>query len=138
MRSRLLALVILLGMLVACGKQQASDGPCTCSPANTSRTKTVHEDAPMDGQRLLARVRQHQSDVAQGKNPRDIKVADDELRFAILEFCQPCGEWVKDRLTIEEMYPLGRLDRAARGVCMGLVLTDGTTAWGDARPPNCR
>ena len=92
----------------------------------------------MDGTSLLLRLRRHRQDVANGRNPRDVKVQDDELRFAILEFCQPCGDWVKDRLTIEDMFPLGRLDLATKGVCMGLVLADGTTAWGDARPKNCR
>jgi len=92
----------------------------------------------MDGVSLLARLRRHRQDVANGMNPRDVKVVDDELRFAILAFCQPCGAWVGDRLTIEEMYPLGRLDEAVGAVCMGLVLRDGSTAWGDARPQNCR
>lgn len=130
--------VALLVMLAACSSEPAPTEPCTCVPANASRTKTVHEAAPMDGTSLLARLRRHRQDVANGANPRDVKVQDDELRFAILEFCQPCGAWVTDRLTIEEMFPLARLDEASRGVCMGLVLRDGTTAWGDARPKNCR
>lgn len=130
--------VLCLIAVTACRGEPAQEGPCSCTPSNVSRTKTVHEDAPMDGVSLLARLRKHRLDVAQGKNPRDIKVADDELRFAILEFCQPCGDWVTDRLTVEEMFPLGELDRATRGVCMGLVLRDGTTAWGAARPQNCR
>lgn len=92
----------------------------------------------MDGISLLARLRRHKSDVALGKNPRDIKVVDDQLRFAIIDFCQPCAHWVEERLTVEEMFPLDRLDDATRGVCMGLVLRDGTTAWGEARPPACR
>lgn len=129
---------LALALLAACKQAPATDEPCACTPANTSRTKTVYEAAPMDGISLLARLRRHRQDVADGKNPRDVKVQDDELRFAILEFCQPCGSWVTDRLTIDEMFPLARLDEATRGVCMGLVLTDGTTAWGDARPKNCR
>ncbi len=135
MLGRALACVIAVA---ACKAEPANTEPCACTPANVSRTKTLHEDAPMDGHSLLVRLRRHRQDVANGKNPRDIKVADDELRFAILEFCQPCGDWVKDRLTVEEMFPIGRLDEATRGVCMGLVLGDGTTAWGDARPQNCR
>jgi len=127
-----------LFVMAACKSGPAKDEPCSCTPANVSRTKTLHEAAPMDGQSLLIRLRQHRQDVKSGKTPRDIKVADDELRFAILEFCQPCGDWVPDRLTIEEMFPLDRLDAATKGVCMGLVLTDGTTAWGAARPQNCR
>ncbi|CAN5784930.1 hypothetical protein BH11MYX3_BH11MYX3_27150 [soil metagenome] len=131
------ALGILFALLGAC-RGEPTETACSCTPANTSRTRTVHEAAPMDGVSLLARLRRHRSDVAQGKNPRDIKMGDDELRFAIVEFCQPCGDWVTDRLTVDEMFPLGKLDQATRGVCMGLVLGDGTTAWGDARPQNCR
>lgn len=92
----------------------------------------------MDGVSLLARLRRHKTDVSLGKNARDIKVIDDQLRFAIVDFCQPCPHWVGDRLTIEEMFPLGRLDEATRGVCMGLVLRDGTTVHGEARPSACR
>jgi hypothetical protein len=132
---RLAACVVLL---IACKSEPARDEPCRCTPANVSRTKTVHEAAPMDGVSLLQRLRRHVRDVAAGVTPRDIKLFDDELRFAMVEFCQPCGDWVPDRLTVEEMFPLGRLDQAVRGVCMGLVLRDGTTAWGDARPQNCR
>ena len=127
-----------LAVLAACHGEPAAGEACSCTPANASRTKTVNEDAPMDGVRLLARLRRHRADVAAARTPRDIKVQDDELRFAILEFCQPCGDWVTDRLTIEEMFPLARLDEATRGVCLGLVLPDGTTVWGDARPKNCR
>ncbi|MBA3451632.1 MAG: hypothetical protein H0T42_00890 [Deltaproteobacteria bacterium] len=87
---------------------------------------------------LLTRLRRHRDDVAHGKNPRDIKVIDDQLRFAIIDFCQPCAHWVTDRLTVEEMFPIGRLDEAVRGVCMGLVLRDGATVYGDARPSSCR
>jgi hypothetical protein len=131
-------LAACLVLLIACKSEPARDEPCSCTPANMSRTKTVHEDAPMDGVSLLQRLRRHVRDVAAGVNGRDIKVLDDELRFAMVEFCQPCGDWVPDRLTIEEMFPLKRLDQAVRGVCMGLVLQDGTTAWGGARPQNCR
>ena len=92
----------------------------------------------MDGVSLVARLRRHRSDVALGRNPRDIKVVDDQLRVAIVDFCQPCAHWVADRLTIEEMFPLERLDEATRGVCMGLVLRDGTTVYGEARPRACR
>ncbi len=127
----------IVALLAAC-RSEPTETACTCTPANVSRTRTAHEAAPMDGVSLLARLRRHRSDVQQGKNPRDIKLGDDELRFAMVEFCQPCGDWVKDRLTIEEMFPLAKLDQATRGVCMGLVLGDGTTVWGDARPQNCR
>jgi hypothetical protein len=129
---------IWLAVLAACKSEPARDEPCSCTPANVVRTKTVHETAPLDGVSLLARLRRHRDDVRAGKNPRDIKVGDDELRFSILELCQPCGDWVKDRATMEELYPLDRLDGAVKGVCMGLVLPDGTTAWGAARPQNCR
>jgi len=56
----------------------------------------------------------------------------------VIELCQPCGDWVADRMTMEELFPLERLDQAVRATCMGLVLADGTTAWGTARPQNCR
>lgn len=132
-----LALVLAV-MAAACKKPGADSGPCACTPANVSRTKRVGEAAPMDGASLLVRLRAHRDAVARGDNPRAIKIADDELRYAILEFCQPCGDWVGERLTVDEMYPLADLDRATRGVCMGLVLPDGTTSWGTARPQNCR
>ena len=125
-------------VLTACREPAPRDEACTCTPDNRGRIKALHEDAPMDGISLLARLRRHRSDVALGKNPRDIKVTDDQLRFAIIDFCQPCAHWVTERLTVEDMFPLGRLDDATRGVCMGLVLRDGTTAYGDARPPACR
>jgi len=125
-------------VLVACREPAPRDEGCTCTPGDTGRIKGLREDAPMDGVSLLARLRRHRSDVALGRNPRDIKVIDDQLRFAIVDFCQPCAHWVADRLTIEEMFPLERLDEATRGVCMGLVLRDGTTVYGEARPPACR
>ena len=92
----------------------------------------------MDGEGLVARLRIHQRDVSLGKNARAIKIADDELRFAVSNFCQPCGDWIKDTMRIDEMFPLARLDEATRGVCMGLVLRDGTTVYGDTRPRACR
>ena len=39
---------------------------------------------------------------------------------------------------MEDMFPLARLDDAASAVCLGLVLYDGTTVYGNARPPACR
>jgi hypothetical protein len=120
---RLVALVAL----VACKSPEPE--PCTCTPGNVSHIK-------MDGPAIVAALRKHKLDVAAHKNPRDIKVADDQLRFAVLDLCQPCGDWVADRLTMEEMFPLARLDDATGAVCMGLVLRDGTTVYGDAR--TCR
>lgn len=125
-------------VLVACREPAPRDETCTCTPGNVGRIKGVREDTPMDGISLLARLRRHKSDVSLGKNPRDIKVIDDQLRFAIIDFCQPCSDWVTERLTVEEMFPLDRLDEAMRGVCMGLVLRDGTTVYGEARPRACR
>jgi len=125
-------------VLAACREPAPRDETCTCTPDNRGRIKALHETAPMDGESLLARLRRHRSDVSLGKNPRDIKVLDDQLRFAIIDFCQPCAHWVTERLTVEEMFPLGRLDDATRGICMGLVLRDGTTVYGDARPAACR
>ena len=46
---------------------------------------------------------------------------------------QPC-EWVGDRLTVDEMVPLSRLDDAVGTTCLGLVLRDGSIVSGRARP----
>ena len=125
-------------MLAACRDTPVDEGVCRCTPANVSTTKSIDEAMPMDGAELVARLRRHQRYVAEDKNPRAIKVYDDELRFAVLSFCQPCGGWVGDRMSIEDMFPLSRLAEAAGAVCMGLVLRDGTTVYGDARPRACR
>lgn len=90
----------------------------------------------MTGESLVAALHRHRRDVALGKPARDIKLIDDQLRFAIIDFCQPCGGWVDDRMTMEAMFPLDRLDDATSAVCMGLVLRDGATVYGSARP--CR
>ena len=125
--------------LGACrGSTQEADGPCRCTPGNTSHTRSVGEAAPMNGPALVERLRRHKRLVEEGRNPRDVKVFDDELRHALLDFCQPCADWVGERLTMEEMFPLLRLRDATSAVCMGLVLRDGTTAYGDARPRACR
>lgn len=130
--------VLALALLGACKNDRAADGPCTCTPANTIRTKSVSDTAPIDGTTIVARLRRHRDDVRAGKNPRDIKVGDDQLRFLVVELCQPCGEWVSDRMTMEELFPLECLDEAVRATCMGLVLPNGRTEWGSARPQNCR
>lgn len=92
----------------------------------------------MDGAILLEKLRLHKRYVDERRERRDVKLLDDELRYAILDFCQPCSAWVGERATMEEMFPLHRLVDATSAVCMGLVLRDGTTAWGDARPRACR
>ena len=124
--------------LVACRQSSPDEVVCRCTPANSSLTRRAGAVAPMDGVALLAELRRHQQAVRDGKNARSVKLVDDELRLALTDFCHPCSDWVTDRLTIDEMFPLGRLDEATTGVCMGLVLRDGTTAWGDARPRACR
>ncbi|HEX4423213.1 MAG TPA: hypothetical protein VH165_35115 [Kofleriaceae bacterium] len=131
--------MMLIGALAAChnATPAADDGPCSCTPGNRSLTRAA-DGAPIDGATLLNRLRLHKREVDEHRTPRDIKVLDDQLRFEISNFCQPCGDWVQDRMTIEDLYPLGRLDDATGAVCMGLVLRDGTTAWGDARPHACR
>ena len=129
---------VVLALASGCAKDRPADGPCTCTPANRIRTKAVSEAQPLDGAGLVARLRRHRDDVRLNRNPRDIKVQDDQLRFLVIELCQPCSEWVADRMTMEELFPLERLDQAVRATCMGLVLADGTTAWGAARPQNCR
>ena len=131
------AFLLVLGGLLACHEPPAASPACACTPGNVSRTKLTN-GAPLDGAALLDQLRRHKRDVEQHRTPRDIKVFDDELRFAILGFCQPCGSWVGDRSTIEAMFPLERLDDAVDGVCMGLVLRDGTTAYGELRPAACR
>jgi len=132
------ARAVLISILAACQNAPTNDGPCRCTPANVSRVRAVDEATPLDGAGLLAKLREHRGLVAERRNPRDVKVFDDELRFAIANFCEPCNGWISDRMTIEELYPLSRLDDATRAVCLGLVLRDGTTAYGDARPRNCR
>ncbi len=129
---------LVLATIAAChDTPPADDGVCRCTPGNLSKTKLADGTA-LDGAALLGKLRRHRQDVEQHKNPRDIKVFDDELRFQISNFCQPCGDWIKDRMTIEDMFPLARLDDAANAVCLGLVLRDGTTVYGDARPRACR
>jgi hypothetical protein len=126
-----------LAMAAACRNPPADDSVCHCTPGNVSRTQ-LPDGRYLDSAALLGKLRRHQRDVEQHRTPRDIKVFDDELRFEIANFCQPCGDWIKDRMTIEEMFPLSRLDDAAGSVCLGLVLRDGTTVYGDARPRACR
>ena len=133
----LVATAALAAALVGCRGAPTDDGACHCAPANRARTRRL-DGSTLDGATLLTRLRHHQRDVALQRPGRDVKLLDDELRLELTEFCQPCSDWVKDRLTIEEMFPLDRLDDAVAGVCMGLVLRDGTTAYGDARPRACR
>jgi hypothetical protein len=137
MRRRLFAIAALAAALAGCRGAPTDDGACRCTPENRSRTRRP-DGSTLDGATLLARLRRHQRDVALQRPGRDIKLLDDELRLELTGFCQPCSDWVKDRLTIEDMFPLDRLDDAAAGVCMGLVLRDGTTVYGTARPRACR
>ena len=131
-------LAIVSAAFVACGGTRDEDAACTCTPGNVAHARSLGESAPMTGQSLLGALRKHKQDVSLGKNARDIKVADDQLRFAIIDFCQPCASWVADRMSMEDMFPLARLDDATSAVCMGLVLRDGTTVYGDDRPRACR
>lgn len=130
--------IACLVLVLGCSKGEPGDGSCTCTPGNVARAKSAGEAAPMTGASLLAALRRHKQDVSLGKNPRDIKVVDDELRFRIIDFCQPCAGWVDDRMTMEQMFPLDRLDDAQSAVCMGLVLRDGSTVYGETRPTACR
>ena len=129
--------VALVLAFAACRGTPADDGVCRCTPGNLSRTKLA-DGSTLDSAALLGKLRRHRRDVEQHRTPRDIKVFDDELRLEIASFCQPCGDWIQDRMTIEDMFPLQWLDDAAGSVCLGLVLRDGTTAYGDARPRACR
>jgi hypothetical protein len=129
---------LALAVVAACHETPAADdGVCRCTPGNVSRTRLA-DGTYLDGAALLGKLRRHRRDVEQHRTPRDIKVFDDELRFEIANFCQPCGDWVKDRMTIEDLFPLAQLDDAAGSVCLGLVLRDGSTVYGDARPRACR
>lgn len=121
-----LALLLLVLLLVACHEDS---GPCTCTPANLVRTKAGE---------LVPMLRRHCQLLADSASHRDVKMVDDEIRTITTELCQPCGAWVGDRLTIEEMFPLARLDDATGAVCLGLTLRDGTTAFGGERPAACR
>lgn len=133
----LTATAAALAALAGCRGAPADDGACRCTPENRSRAQ-LPEGGTLDGATLLAKLRRHQRDVALQRPGRDVKLFDDELRLELTSFCQPCSDWVEDRLTIEDMFPLDRLDDAVAGVCMGLVLRDGTTVYGNARPRACR
>jgi hypothetical protein len=135
--ARLATPLVVAAALTACRAPAPDDTTCKCTPGNRALTKAA-DGTLLDGNALLAQLRQHRREVEKHRTPRDIKVLDDQLRFALVGLCQPCGDWVQDRMTIEELFPLARLDDAAGAVCMGLVLRDGTTAWGDARPHACR
>ena len=138
MRFRLvLAAALAAAPGAACRDAPRDDGPCRCTPANRSLAR-LPDGSVLDGAALLGKLRRHKSDVALHRPARDVKVFDDELRLELTGFCQPCSDWVADRMTIEDMFPLDRLDDAVAGVCMGLVLRDGTTVYGNARPRACR
>ncbi len=138
MRHALALVFVVAGGLAACRETPREPLTCSCTPANRSLVKNHDQAAPMDGDALLALLRRHQRDVQHGRNKRDLKVDDDELRLAVANFCQPCGAWVGDSLRIDEMFPLAQLDEATHAVCLGLVRRDGTTVYGDARPRACR
>ncbi len=121
----------------ACRDAAHDDAACRCTPANRSLAR-LPDGSVLDGAALLGKLRRHRSDVALHRPARDIKLFDDELRLELAGFCQPCSDWVGDRMTIEDMFPLDRLDDATGAVCMGLVLRDGTTVYGSARPRACR
>ena len=125
--------VLAVALIASCGKP--ADDTCTCRPANATKINAPGSSQPITSDLLLALLRRH---VQYGThNGRDMKLLDDQLRFAIASFCSPCGAWVPDRATIEQLYPLDRLDDASAATCLGLVLRDGTVAWGDARPRAC-
>jgi hypothetical protein len=135
--TRLVLATAVAAAIAGCHDAPTDDGVCRCTPDNRSRTR-LPGGGFLDGATLLGKLRRHRSDVALQRPARDVKMFDDELRLELTGFCQPCSDWVKDRLTIEDMFPLDRLDDAAAGVCMGLVLRDGTTVFGSARPRACR
>ena len=110
--------VALLAVIAGCHDEPAK----ACAPAGKTKPE------------LLQLLRRHRAMVAQGgANGRDIKLVDDEIRIAESLACQPC-EWVGDRLTVDQMVPLARLDDAVGTACLGLILRDGSTVFGSARP----
>jgi len=129
---QLLQLLAIALLAMACRDHRAADEPCTCTPANAGQAP------PMTGAELLGRLREHRRMVEAHLGARDVKVYDDQLRFAIGDFCHPCSGWVRDRATIEELFPMQRLDEAGDVICLGFVLRDGTTAYGEDRPRACR
>ena len=116
---------MLVIALVGCHGDAPDDTTCRCTPA----ASTVD---------VLPQLRRHVEMVDRQANGRDIKMVDDEIRLAMSRACQPCGDWVGDRLSIDEMFPMTRLRDAARATCLGLVLRDGSIIYGDARPRACR
>ena len=137
MTGRVVLAVAAVALVAACRDAARDDGPCRCTPANRSLAR-LPDGSVLDGEVLLGKLRRHRSDVALHRPGRDVKVFDDELRLELTGFCQPCSDWVADRMTIEEMFPLDRLDDATSAVCMGLVLRDGSTVYGSTRPRTCR
>jgi hypothetical protein len=105
-------------------------------PGDVGHVEAFPGTRPLDGPGLLAKLRERPRHA--GRTPRDLKVYDDQLRYATLDLCSPCGSWVDDRARIEELFPLDHLDHATSAVCMGLVLRDGTTVYGELRPRACR
>ena len=104
---------------------------CACSP-------TQPEAAPKASLAIRALVRRHQAAVRDGhRNGRDTKLVDDELRLQSAILCEPCGGWIGERATAEEMYPVDRVEDALGVVCAGFRLRDGTIAYGTAHPPEC-
>lgn len=110
--------LVLAALLAGCHDEPEK----ACTPAGKTKPE------------LLGLLRRHRAMAAQaGANGRDIKLVDDEIRIAESLACQPC-DWVGDRLAVDQMVPLGRLDDAVGTTCLGLVLRDGSTVSGRARP----
>jgi hypothetical protein len=136
---RLAAVWLVASSLAACGgkRVEEDDGRCHCTPGNISEAKRL-DGTPLDGGALLAQLRRHRADVEQHLSGRDVKLVDDEIRLGAVSLCQPCGTWVTDRMTVDQMFPMAKLDEAVDAVCLGLVLRNGSTAYGEARPKTCR
>jgi hypothetical protein len=110
--------ILLIALVAGCHDEPVK----ACTPVGKTKPE------------LLALLRRHRAMAAQGgANGRDIKLVDDEIRIAEGLACQPC-EWVGERLTVDEMVPLARLDDAVGTTCLGLVLRDGSTVYGRAKP----
>jgi hypothetical protein len=130
--TRVFTLTAIFALAVASCSDRAADAPasCSCSPhAPSSRASAA----------LLELVHRHAHAVRDGqRNGRDTKLIDDELRMQSQILCEPCGAWIGERTTPEEIYPFAREAEAVGVVCTGLQLGDGTIAYGELHPPECR
>lgn len=129
--SRIVFIACFVVGTVGCGSA-APDVParCACTPTAASAKASTA---------ILQLIQRHQAAVLAGdRNGRETQMIDDELRNKSIMACDPCGAWIGDRATAEELYPLAHATDAVGVTCTGLRLRDGTTVYGDAHPAECR